>query len=91
MPQEKTNNKEDKKQAVVLDVDGVLNSYSNSRFYFQFIFKSFRNMAKDSSRKEMLKELPKLKKHGGPNALFSFAKEFCKDDETFEAYKNNFL
>ena len=91
MPQEKTKDKEYKKQAVVLDVDGVLNSYSNSRFYFQFIFKSFRNMAKVRSRKELLRELPKLKKHGGPNALFSFAKEFCRDDNTFEAYKNNLI
>ena len=82
---------DNKDPAVILDVDGVLNSYSNAKFYFQFIFKSLRHLAKLKGRKTLLKQLPKLKKYGGPNALFAFAKDFCGNDETFNTYKNNLI
>lgn len=81
--------KDQNNSAVIFDVDGVLNSFSNKRFYVSFIYASLRELAKLKSRKQLLRELPRLKKMGGPNALFAFAKDFCKDDQTFKKYRHN--
>lgn len=80
-----------KKGKVILDVDGVLNSFSNHNFYAQFIWKSLRGLSKVHGRMKLLKELPKLKKKGGANALFAFAKEFCGDDKKFNEFKHNLV
>ena len=81
----------DKKPMVVLDVDGVLNGYSNHRFYAQFIYHSVRELSKIHGKRQLLKKLPELRKAGGFNALFVFAKEFCGNDEKFEYYKRNLI
>lgn len=75
--------------AVIFDVDGVINGFSNKRFYVSFIYTSLHELAKINGRKQLLRELPKLKKMGGSNALFAFAKDFCKDDQTFKKYSHN--
>lgn len=74
------------KGAVILDIDGVVNSFSNKRFYLFLAYHSLHELAKIKSRKELLRDLPKLKKIGGPNALFKFARNFCGDNETFNKY-----
>jgi len=82
---EKTQNN----SAVIFDVDGVINGFSNKRFYISFIYTSLHELAKINGRKQLLHELPKLKKMGGPNALFAFAKDFCKDEQTFKKFSHN--
>ena len=84
-------NNEAKKGMVILDVDGVLNSYSNRKFYAQFIYKSLRELSKVHGKRALLKNFPKLKRLGGANALFVFAKEFCGDEKKFETYKKNLI
>ena len=80
-----------KKGIVVIDIDGVINSYSNRRFYLSFIYKSIKCLAKVHGRKKLLKELPKIKKAGGPNGLFKFAREYCGDDKKFDEYCKNLV
>ncbi len=64
------NNNENKRGMVIMDIDGVINSFSNRRFYMQFVYKSIKNLAKIRGRRELLKRLPEVRKIGGPNALF---------------------
>ncbi len=82
---------DNKKGIVVIDIDGVINSYSNRRFYLSFIYKSIKNLAKVHGRKKLLKELPKIRKTGGANGLFKFAKEYCGDDKKFDEYCKNLV
>ncbi|MBQ8785483.1 MAG: hypothetical protein IJZ59_05520 [Alphaproteobacteria bacterium] len=82
---------DNKKGIVVIDIDGVINSYSNRRFYLSFVYKSIKNLAKVHGRKKLLKELPKIKKSGGPNGLFKFAREYCGDDKKFDEYCKNLV
>lgn len=77
------------KGAVILDIDGVVNSFSNKRFYVFLAYHSLHELAKVKSKKQLLCSLPKLKKMGGPNALFKFARDFCGNDETFNKYCHN--
>lgn len=77
------------KGAVILDIDGVVNSFSNKRFYIFLAYHSLHELAKVKSKKQLLCDLPKIKKMGGPNALFKFAREFCGNDETFNRYCHN--
>lgn len=79
------------KSMVILDVDGVLNSYSNGRFYANYIYHSIKELSKIHGKKRLLKELPKIRKAGGGNALFVFAKNFCGDDRKFELYSRNLI
>lgn len=79
------------KETVILDVDGVLNSYSNLKFYRHFAVKCLKNLAKVHGRRKLLFQLPKLRKLGGPNALFAFAKEFCNDEQKFNQFCNNLI
>ena len=81
----------EKKAMVILDVDGVLNSFSNHRFYMQFICRSLRCLSKIHGRRELIKAFPKLKKMGGANSLFAFARDFCGSDENFNKFKSNFI
>lgn len=78
-------------EMIILDVDGVLNSYSNFRFYKHFAMKSLKNLAKVHGRKKLLFELPKLRKFGGPNALFVFAKNYCGDERKFDQFCDNLI
>lgn len=79
------------KSMVILDVDGVLNSYSNCRFYANYIYHSIKELSKIYGKKKLLKEFPKIRKAGGFNALFVFAKNFCGDDNTFKFYSRNLI
>jgi FMN phosphatase YigB (HAD superfamily) len=74
---------------VILDIDGVVNSFSNKLFYASFAYHAMHELAKLKSRKELIKGFSKLKKMGGSNALFRFAKEFCGDEATFQKYRHN--
>lgn len=74
-----------KKGVVILDIDGVLNSFSNRRFYLSFVYKSVKCLAKVRGRKELIKNLPKLR-HCGINGLFRFAREYCGDAENFDRF-----
>ncbi len=85
------NTPDKKKGIVVIDIDGVINSYSNRRFYLSFIYKSIKCLAKVHGRKKLLRELPKIKKAGGPNGLFKFAREYCGDDKKFDEYCKNLV
>lgn len=82
---------EDKKGMVVLDIDGVINSFSNRRFYLSFVYKSIKNMAKIHGRRKLLKSLPELRKAGGPNGLFCFIRKYCGDEKTFNAYNRKLV
>lgn len=82
---------DNEKQMVILDVDGVLNSYSNFKFYRHFAVKSLKHLAKVHGRRKLLFQLPKLKKMGGANALFAFAKQFCGDEQKFKQFRSNLL
>ena len=75
--------------AIILDIDGVVNSFSNRKFYVSFAYHALHELAKMKSRRQLLADLPKLKKMGGANALFKFARYFCKDTETFNTYCHN--
>lgn len=74
------------KSAVVLDIDGVVNNFSNKRFYVSFAYHALHELAKVHSRRSLLQDLPKLKKLGGPNALFRFIFLHCGDEKTFNQY-----
>lgn len=77
---------ENPKGAVIIDVDGVINNFSNKRFYYFFAYHALHELAKIKGRKKLLMNLPKLKKLGGPNALFRFIRFYCGDDYTFNKY-----
>ena len=79
-----------KKGLVILDVDGVLNPYSNRRFYFQFMRKSLTTLARLNGIKRPLQTLKEFKKTG-INGLFVFAKKYCGSDEKFEKYKKELI
>lgn len=81
--------KTDSKAAVILDIDGVVNSFSNKSFYASFIYHSLHELGKVCGRKKLLTEFPKIRKMGGSNALFKFARELCGNDETFKKYTHN--
>lgn len=74
------------KSAVILDIDGVVNNFSNKRFYALFAYHALHELAKVHGRRSLLHDLPKLKKLGGPNALFRFIHLHCGNDKTFEQY-----
>ncbi len=75
-----------KKEMVILDVDGVLNSYSNHKFYMKFIMRSLRGLSKVKGKRKLFTEIVNLKKHGGANGLFAFAKEYCGDDAKYDKF-----
>lgn len=81
--------KENKNGAVIIDVDGVINDFSNKRFYYFFAYHALHELAKIKSRKQLLLSLPMLKKEGGPYALFRFIRKFCGDEATFNKYCHN--
>lgn len=85
------NDSKTENETVILDVDGVLNSYSNLKFYKHFAIKSLKTLAKVHGRRKLLFRLPRLKKLGGPNALFVFAKEFCGDEQKFDQFRKNLI
>ena len=64
---------ENKRGMVIMDIDGVINSFSNRRFYLSFVYKSIKNLAKIRGRRALMQQLPKLRKSGGPNALFALS------------------
>ena len=80
-----------KKEMVILDVDGVLNSYSNHRFYMKFIMRSLRSLSKVKGKRSLFKEIIKIKKHGGAKGLFVFAKKYCGDDVKYDKFCNDLL
>lgn len=79
------------KPMVILDVDGVLNSYSNGKFYANYIYHSIKELSKVHGKKKLLQEFPKIRKAGSFNSLFVFAKNFCDDDRKFELYSRNLI
>lgn len=81
MAQEKNN-----KSAVILDIDGVVNSFSNKRFYLSFAYHALHELGKVHGRRSLIKDFPKLKKLGGPNALFRFIFLHCGNEKVFNQY-----
>nr|QJR98240.1 hypothetical protein PlAlph_2450 [uncultured Alphaproteobacteria bacterium] len=84
-------NSEDKKGMVVMDIDGVINSFSNRKFYLSFVYKSIKNLAKVHGRRKLLASLPEARKAGGPNGLFCFIRNYCGDEKTFNAYNRKLV
>lgn len=84
-------NSDDKRGMVIMDIDGVINSFSNRRFYMQFVYKSIKNLSKIHGRRHLLKKLPEIRKAGGPNALFRFIRNYCGDEKTFEQYNRKLV
>ena len=80
-----------KREVVILDVDGVLNSYSNRRFYMKFIVRSLRELSKVHGRKKLFKELVGIKKYGGAKGFFVFAKKYCGNDEKYRVFCFNLV
>jgi len=78
--------KADKRSVVILDIDGVINSYSNRKFYARFVYSAMRNLAKIHGRKKLLQAWPKMQKCGGANALFKFARIYAGDEKTFNEF-----
>ncbi len=85
-----TNNKE-KRGVVILDIDGVVNSFSNRRFYLKFVHSTMKNLAKVHGRRKLVFSWPELRKAGGPNSLFKFAKDYCGDDAKFNEFCKNII
>ncbi|MBO6290531.1 MAG: hypothetical protein J6N45_09480 [Alphaproteobacteria bacterium] len=79
-------NKTEKRGVVILDIDGVVNSFSNRRFYLKFVKSVMQNLAKVHGRHKLVFAWPQLRKAGGPNSLFKFAKEYCGDDAKFNEF-----
>ena len=82
---------ENKRGMVIMDIDGVINSFSNRRFYLSFVYKSIKNLAKIRGRRALMQQLPKLRKSGGPNALFCFIRNYCGDEKTFNQYNKKLV
>ena len=78
--------KADKRSVVVLDIDGVVNSYSNQKFYARFIYSAMRNLAKIHGRRKLLQAWPKMQKCGGANALFKFARIYSGNEQRFNDF-----
>ena len=85
------NNKQEKRGVVILDIDGVVNSFSNRRFYLKFIKSVMKNLAQIHGRRKLVMAWPKLRKAGGPNSLFKFAKEYCGDETKFNEFCGNII
>lgn len=79
-------NKSEKRGVVILDIDGVINSFSNRRFYLKFIYSTMKNLAKVHGRRKLVTSWPELRKAGGPNSLFKFARDYCGDDAKFDEF-----
>ena len=60
------------KSAAILDIDGVVNNFANKRFYLSFAYHALHELAKVRGRRSLIRDFPKLRKLGGPNALFRF-------------------
>lgn len=84
-------NSDDKRGMVIMDIDGVINSFSNRRFYLSFVYKSIKNLSKIHGRRHLLKKLPELRNAGGPNGLFRFIRDYCGDQKTFEQYNRKLV
>ena len=82
-------NKQEKRGVVILDIDGVVNSFSNRRFYLKFVKSVMKNLAKVHGRRKLVFSWPELRKAGGPNSLFKFARGYCGDDDKFNEFCKN--
>ena len=74
------------KSSVILDIDGVVNNFANKRFYVSFAYHALHELCKVHGRRSLLRDLPKIKKLGGPNALFRFIHLHCADEKVFNQY-----
>ena len=79
------------KGMVIFDIDGVINSFSNRRFYYNFMRRSLKNLAKVRGYRELASRLPEIQKMGGPNALFTFAHKYCGSKKSFENFSRNLI
>lgn len=85
------NNKQEKRGVVILDIDGVVNSFSNRSFYLKFIKSTMKNLAQIYGKRKLIMAWPQLRKAGGPNSLFKFAKEYCGDEAKFNEFCKNII
>lgn len=75
--------------AVVLDVDGVLLSFSNRRFYARMILevgRSLKHLSPD--RKNIIENIRAFKKSGA-GGLFAYLRNMCRDEVAFENICSN--
>lgn len=80
-----------KNQAVIIDVDGVLNSFSNRKFYAQFIMEVGRSLKHTNpNRKNIIKSIQLFKKSGA-NGLFTYLRCMSKNDEKFSNLCNGIV
>lgn len=71
------------RSAVIIDVDGVLNSFSNRKFYAQFIMEVGRSLRHlNPNRKNIIESIKAFRKTGA-NGLFSYLHCMCKNEEQF--------
>lgn len=70
--------------AVILDVDGVLLSFSNRRFYGQLVLETARVLKHLSPNRKNIIENIKAFKKSGAGGLFAYLHNMCRDDATFE-------
>lgn len=71
------------KGAIIIDVDGVLNSFSNRKFYAQFIMEVGRSLKHlNPNRKNIIESIKKFRKSGA-NGLFQYLHCMCKNEEQF--------
>lgn len=69
--------------AIIIDVDGVLNSFSNRKFYAQFIMEVERSLRHlNPNRKNIIESIKKFRKSGA-NGLFYYLHCMCKNEEQF--------
>lgn len=81
--------------AIILDVDGVLNSFQNRKFYAKFILEVGRSLKHlNPNRKNIMSSIQDFKKNKpNPNGLFRYLRGLCKNDAAFnklaESISNN--
>lgn len=76
--------------AIILDVDGVLNSFKNRKFYAKFILEVGRSLKHlNPNRKNIISSIRDFKKNKpNPNGLFRYLRGLCRDDESFNKLAN---
>lgn len=71
--------------AVIIDVDGVLNSFQNRKFYAKFILEVGRSLRHlNPSRKNIIQSIKDFKKNRpNPNGLFRYLRGLCRTEQQF--------
>lgn len=84
-------NQDTEKGMVIFDIDGVVNSFSNHRFYYNFMRQSIKGLAKVRGHRALAVQLPEIRKIGGPNAMFAFAHQYCGDGQAFDKFSRDLI